>query len=50
MIYAVDCGSRGGAGRFESESCVTVLNKKLLSAFFKPSGARFSSPGNFSGP
>ena len=42
MIYAVDCGSRGGPGRVESESCVAVLNKKLFSAFFNPSGARFS--------
>ena len=42
MIYAADCGSRGGPGRFESKSCVAVLNKKLLSAFFNPSGARFS--------
>ena len=42
MIYAVDCGSRGGPGRVESGSCVAVLNKKLLSAFLNPSGACFS--------
>ena len=42
MIYAVDCGSRGGPGRVESESCVAVLKKKLFSAFFNPSGVRFS--------
>ena len=42
MIYPADCGSRRGPGRVESESCVAVLNKKLFSAFFNPSGARFS--------
>ena len=42
MIYPADCGSRRGPGRVESESCVAVLNKKLFSAFFDPSGARFS--------
>ena len=42
MIYPADYGSRRGPGRVESESCVAVLNKKLFSAFFNPSGARFS--------
>ena len=42
MIYPADCGSRRGPGRVKSESCVAVLNKKLFSAFFNPSGARFS--------